>query len=569
MPKPEGRETVSLSGLRLDELLGELQERLTEVRRTSDRLESLLDAVVAVGAGLELDSTLLRIVQVAVELVDAEYGALGVLGDQEGLSEFVYEGIHPDVRAHMGHLPEGRGLLGLLIEHPVPIRLADLSKHPASVGFPPNHPPMHSFLGTPVQVRGEAFGNLYLTEKRGGAEFTSDDETVIKALASAAGVAIENARLFERSRMRERWLAATSEINAALLAGASQEDSLTLIAERVVELADADVVLILLADDASHSVLRISAVSGDDTETVLGAEMSGMSTVVSEVFATGEPAMVPDVSQQLGDGIGSISSKLGPAVAVPLRNASGISGILLAGRLKSGAQFAADQAPLLASFAGQAAVALEFADKQRNQRLLDVLADRDRIGQDLHDHVIQRLYATGMSLQGTVRRITDEDVRSRVHRAVEQLDQTVREIRTSIFDLHTESRVEAAGSLRRRLLDIVAETSAESAVSPTVRISGAVDTLVPPSLSEHAEAALREALSNAVRHSGATEITVVIDAGDELSIQVTDNGTGIPEGVKRSGLDNISRRAARVHGAVELTTPEGGGTHLVWRVPLS
>jgi signal transduction histidine kinase len=569
MPKSQARQAASLSGLRLDELLGELQERLTEVRRTSDRLQSLLDAVLAVGAGLELDSTLQRIVQVAVDLVDAQYGALGVLGEREGLSAFVYAGIDPQVRAGMGHLPEGRGLLGQVIDHPVPIRLADLSQHPASVGFPPNHPPMHSFLGAPVRVRDEVFGNLYLTEKKGGAEFTSDDETVLKALAAAAGVAIENARLFERSRMRERWLAATSEINTALLAGASQEESLTLIAERVVELTDADVVLILLVDDSDHAVLRISAAGGQDCASVLGVEVPSLNALVSEVFATGEPATVLDLSNELGDSPGSISSRLAQSVAVPLRNATGVSGILLAGRDKDGAQFAPEQVPLLASFAGQAAVALEFADKQRSLRLLDVLADRDRIGQDLHDHVIQRLYATGMSLQGTVRRIDDEDVRSRVHRAVEQLDQTVREIRTSIFDLHTAGREHASTSLRRRLLDIVAETSSDSPVSPSVRISGAVDTLVPPNLAEHAEATLREALSNAVRHAQASTITVVIDAGDELMIEITDDGGGIVDGVPRSGLDNIARRAARAHGSCTLSTPQGGGTVVLWRVPLS
>ncbi|HVK21857.1 MAG TPA: GAF domain-containing protein [Actinokineospora sp.] len=569
MPKSERRETASLSGLRLDELLAELQDRLTEVMRTSDRLQSLLDAVIAVGAGLELDSTLQRIVQVAVELVDAEYGALGVLGERAGLSEFVYEGIHPDVRATMGHLPEGRGLLGLLIEHPVPIRLADLSKHPASVGFPPNHPPMHSFLGAPIRVRAEVFGNLYMTEKRGGGEFTPDDETVLEALAAAAGVAVENARLFERSRTRERWVSASSEINSALLAGASQEDSLALVADRVRELAGADLVVILLADAKPAAALRVSAGSGRAADGLLGSSLPGLTSIIGDVVATGSPTTMADLSRAALDGPDEVTGRIGPAVVVPLGHAGETSGALLVCRDKGSSPFAADLVPLLASFAGQAAVALEFADKQRNLRLLDVLADRDRIAQDLHDHVIQRLYATGMSLQGTVRRITDEDVRSRVHRAVEQLDQTVREIRTSIFDLHTEDRARAASSLRRRLLDIVAETAAESAVSPSVRISGAVDTLVRPALAEHAEAVLREALSNAVRHASAREIIVVIEAGDELLIEVTDDGVGIAAGTPRRGLDNLADRAGRLSGALDLSTPDDGGTRLRWRVPLS
>ncbi|WP_425393550.1 GAF domain-containing protein [Actinokineospora enzanensis] len=219
--------TDLISGLRLDELLRELHERLGELLHARDSLQGLLDAVMAVGAGLELDSTLQRIVRAAVGLVDARYGALGVLGDG-GLSRFVHEGIDAETRSHMGRLPEGRGLLGLLIEHPEPIRLLDLTRHPASVGFPRNHSPMGSFLGVPVRVRGEVFGNLYLTEKRGG-PFTADDEAVVQALAAAAGVAIENARLFERSLDRERWLTAAGEVNTQLLAGASQGETLDLI----------------------------------------------------------------------------------------------------------------------------------------------------------------------------------------------------------------------------------------------------------------------------------------------------------------------------------------------------
>ncbi|HET9257500.1 MAG TPA: GAF domain-containing protein, partial [Pseudonocardiaceae bacterium] len=232
--------TTGLGGLRLDELLKEVHDRLAEIAKTRDRLEGLVDAVMAVGAGLELDSTLRRIVQAAVDLVDARYGALGVLGPDERLSEFVYVGIDSEQRARMGHLPQGRGLLGVLIEHPEVIRLPDLGQHPASVGFPPNHPPMSSFLGVPVRVRNEVFGNLYMTEKQNAAEFTSDDEVVLHALAAAAGVAIENARLFEQARMRQRWLEASSEIRAELLGGASTEAALSLIAQRAQELSVAD-----------------------------------------------------------------------------------------------------------------------------------------------------------------------------------------------------------------------------------------------------------------------------------------------------------------------------------------
>ncbi|WP_091448734.1 sensor histidine kinase [Actinokineospora iranica] len=528
---------------------------------TRDSLQGLLDAVMAVGAGLELDSTLRRIVAAAVNLVDARYGALGVLGETGGLARFVNVGIDEERRAVMGHLPEGRGLLGLLIEHPEPIRLADLTKHPASVGFPPNHPPMGSFLGVPVVIRDEVFGNLYLTEKRGGAEFTEDDEAVVRALASAASVAVENARLFERSRERERWLSAAAEVNERLLGGASQRESLDLIARRVLELTAADCVLILLAEGSTGELLRVGAATGELGERLTDVEVSALGPLIGEATAAQKPLLVGDLgSEAVG---GRVADLLGPCVVVPL---AGTGGVLVVAREKGAPPFPADRAPLLGSFAGQAAVALELAEKQRAQRLLDVLADRDRIAQDLHDHVIQRLYATGMSLQGTLRRIDDPEVRSRVHRSVEQLDQTVREIRTSIFDLQA---VDDSTSLRRRMLDAVAEIGADHPVSPSVSMSGAVDTLVPAEIGEHALAVVREAVSNAVRHSGARVITVSVSAGDELVVEVADDGVGVGEPARRSGLDNLARRAAQCQGSSEIGPgPDGVGTRVRWRVPL-
>ncbi|SDW73757.1 Histidine kinase-, DNA gyrase B-, and HSP90-like ATPase [Amycolatopsis xylanica] len=556
--------TGVLAALRLDELLHEVQDRLSEIVKTRDRLQGLLDAVLAVATGLELDSTLQRIVQAAVELVDARYGALGVLADTEGLSEFVYVGIDDETRSHMGHLPEGRGLLGLLIETPEPVRVPDLSRHPASVGFPPNHPPMGSFLGVPVRVRDKIFGNLYMTEKRGASEFTADDEVVLQSLAAAAGVAIDNARLFERSRTRERWLEAVAEINGKLLGGTSVTESLNLIADRVRELVESDGVLILLAEDEGEPRMAVSVAAGERAALLVGSAMTGRHPQIDEVLATGHSRLIADLDAVFS---ADPAVSFGPAAAVPLNSRDSVGGILIAVRDKGSEQFKPDQVPMLSSFADQAAVALEFAEKQRNQRLLDVLADRDRIAQDLHDHVIQRLFSTGMSLQSILRRVHDEHARGRVALAVEQLDRTVREIRTSIFDLHTSGTDETT-SLRRRLLDAVSDLTTDSVIAPSVRISGAVDTLVPVDLHEHAEAVTREALSNALRHSGANEITIDVAAGEEFVIEVADNGTGIPEGGRRSGLDNLQRRAEQCGGTVAFENQASGGTRVVWRVPL-
>jgi signal transduction histidine kinase len=551
----------------LDELLKEVQDRLAEIVKTRDRLQGLLDAVIAVGAGLELDSTLQRIVQAAVELVDARYGALGVLGRHEGLSEFVYVGISAEERARMGHLPEGRGLLGLLIKHPQVIRLPDLGQHPASVGFPSNHPPMHSFLGAPVRVRNEVFGNLYLTEKQSAAEFTADDEVVLQALAAAAGVAVENARLFEQARMRQRWLEASSEVRAELLAGASAEDALRLVAQRALELVAAGIVLILLADSDQPDELAVRSGAGERTRSLIGSAIATTTSAIEEVFESGATMLIPDFAAAVGGGLGEPADTLGPAVAVPLRSAAGISGVLMAIRDKGATPFEPEQVPVLASFADQAALALEVAETQRAQRLLELLADRDRIARDLHDHVIQRLYASGMSLQSTLRLVTGLDARGRIQQVVEQLDDTIKDIRTAIFDLHTAGEDKSA-SLRRRLLDAVAEVSADARPTPSVHLSGAIDTLVPAALAEHAKAVVREGVSNAIRHAHANAITVTAEAGDELIIQVIDDGVGISEGVARSGLVNLEQRAAACNGNFTIVT-QPSGTRLTWRAPLT
>jgi signal transduction histidine kinase len=560
---------ASLAGLRLDELLGEVQDRLVEIVRTRDRMQGLLDSVLAVGAGLELDGTLQRIIQTAVELVDARYGALGVLGERGGLSQFVYVGIDQETRARMGHLPEGKGLLGELIEHPHPIRLPDLTEHPASAGFPANHPPMRSFLGVPIRVRDEVFGNLYLTEKKGAAEFTADDEVVLQALAGAAGIAIENSRLFEESRMRERWQRASARVNALLLGGASGDEAMRLIVEQVLELSTSDCALILLTTGDAREELVVRAVAGEHGQWLSGAVIRTAEPAIVEVVTDGTPTLIPDLTHVMLDGLGIDADEYGPALAVPLGAVDRVSGVLLALRTKGAAQFAQEQVPLLASFADQTALALELADKQRTQRQLDLLADRDRIANDLHDHVIQRLFATGMSLQGGVRRITDPEARRRVVTAVEQLDQTVQEIRTSIFDLHT-SEDDSAVSLRRRLLDTVAELSGDTDVSPSIRIDGAVDTLVQDQeLREHAVAVLREAVSNALRHARANEIVVTVEATDRLIIDVVDDGIGIPPGTARSGLLGIERRAAKCGGTASVGPGPRGGTRFTWRAPLN
>lgn len=564
---PDGPAAVArLSEMRLRELLAEVQQRLAEIAGTRDRLDGLLEAFIAVSSGLEIEQTLRRIVQAAADLADAQYAALGVLGAGERLSQFVHVGVDEHTRSQMGDLPSGLGLLGLLIREPRPLRLTDLAQHPASVGFPPNHPPMRSFLGVPIRVRGEAFGNLYLTEKRGGGEFTEDDEIVVQALAAAAGVAVDNSRLYEEARRRQRWTEAAAEIRFALLSGSAPEDALRLVATRAVELTGSDGAVLLIQPPGAAEP-SVAFVLGESDDNLFGLAAVAVERGLAEAMQTGASCLVENMSTAFGGELGRSYPGAGPGLAVPLRAGSAVTGWLVAHRRPGEPAYLPGEVPTLSAFAEQASIALELADRQRAQRILDILADRDRIARDLHDHVIQRLFATGMSLQGTLNRVTDPRAGDRITAAVRQIDDAIKDLRTLIFDLHSPTE-ETSSSLRRRILDLVGELSAMGGPVPSVRLEGTIDSLVDPAAAADVEAFVREALSNALRHSGASAVSLAVVAARDLTVTVTDDGCGFGPGGRRSGLANVEHRATARGGSLEIDTAPGAGTTLRWTIPL-
>lgn len=279
-----------LPKLRLDDLLGELQVRIAAARGTQNRLHGLLEAVLSVGRELDLPHVLRSIVEAAVVLVDAEYGALGVIGDDRKLSQFLTVGIDDEQRAAIGALPSGHGILGELIRHPEPLRLPEISEHPTSYGFPANHPPMHSFLGVPIRVRDDVFGNLYLTEKRSGKGFDAEDEAVLSTLAVAAGVAIENARLYEETRLRERSQRASGKVTSMLLTGAPSDEVLELIAEQARKIVSADVGMIAEGSQGDEALRPVIAV-GLDAERRSGLVMSSADGFVGAALSSAGPVV--------------------------------------------------------------------------------------------------------------------------------------------------------------------------------------------------------------------------------------------------------------------------------------
>ena len=535
---------------------------------------------MSVAAGLELGATLRRIVQAAVELVDATYGALGVINADGRLGEFVHVGIDGATADRIGDLPTGNGILGLLLDHPVPIRLENLASHPASTGFPPGHPHMGSFLGVPVRVRGEVFGNLYLTEKRTGTGFTPEDERTVMALAAAAAVAIENSRLYERTRQREQWQQAVADIANSVLAGTDPEEVLALVANRARSLTGADVALVALPDDNDDLVVEI--VDGRDVGIGQGA------SDVLDIVSAWQGQLVPRESLAYAaftDGIGRIEasstevlalgpggSGYGPALVTPLSTADRALGVLMLVWGDERSHFPRDVLDLAGSFGSQAAVTLVLAQARREHERLAVYEDRDRIARDLHDLVIQRLFATGMMLQGTTR-IDDvpEAAAERVSRAVDELDETIKEIRQTIFALH-EPVEGPTSSARGRVLRETSQSAALLGFEPAVRFAGPVDSMLTVEAADQLVAALREALTNAAKHANAkrVEVIVQIDSGNVVLV-VTDDGVGIDDdgAGRRSGVANISARAQDLGGScrIERVSAEGG-TRLTWRVPL-
>ncbi|MDX2543180.1 GAF domain-containing protein [Streptomyces sp. WI04-05B] len=558
--------------LRLDELLGELQVRIDAVRGTRDRLHSLLEAVLSVGRELDLPQVLRSIVEAAVVLVDAEYGALGVIGGDQKLSEFLTVGIDEEGRSEIGALPSGHGLLGELIRHPSPLRLPELSEHPASYGFPAHHPPMHSFLGVPIRVRDEVFGNLYLTEKRSAREFDVEDESVLSTLAVAAGVAIENARLYEETMLRERWQRASGKVTSMLLTGAPSADVLELIVDEARKIVSADMGLI-----AEHvpgeETLRPALAVGLGREERSGLVLSTRDGFVGAALGAAQPVVSAGIEHDARTGEDEAQwAGLGPVVAVPLGAGGKTRGVLLLGRVPAGTPFGdVDTGPLL-GFADQAALALELAERRRDAEQVTLLQDRDRIARDLHDLAIQRLFAAGMTLQSTQRFMEHPEGMKRLTRTVDDLDDTIKIIRSTIFGLRTHSGVgRESDGLRGRMAEAVSASATSLGFPPALRIEGLVETDVPGDIADHAVAVLGEALSNAARHSGAQAVDVRLQcARGELTLTVTDDGCGVPDDVGRSGLKNIKERAVTLGGTLTLgERPEGGGTRLVWRVPVS
>ncbi|MET0952891.1 MAG: GAF domain-containing protein [Aeromicrobium sp.] len=544
-------------------LLDQLVERAEQMRDSQSRLRELIRVNNELTRNLDLPTVLRRIVEIGVELIRARYGAMGVVGEERRLEQFIHVGMEPEVADRIDHLPEGKGLLGVLIDDPRPVRLRQIGAHPRSSGFPEHHPPMQSFIGVPIRVRDEIFGNLYLTDSLVG-EFSPDDEELAQALAATAGIVIENARLFEDSEYRARWSTALVDVSRRLMTVDDSDEVDTLIG-RVLELAAADLVSVAMIDP-HHEEVTVNHAVGTGAEELLGMSFPMSETLAGGAIRAGEPIRVSSLDEY-GPQTFDKQSLLGNAMLVPFGAGEKTSGVLMIARALDKPAFAPRDLDMGVSFAGHLTVLLDRFEARTARRRVALLEDRSRIARDLHDHVIQRLFATGLNLQA-VASAADPALAERITDQIREIDSAIAQIRQSIFGIKRDGDSTHV-SLRARILEIVDHAAEHMRDKPRVTFLGPVDLMADAGLIDDISAVVTEALTNAVRHAHARSIEITVSAvSGQIRVEVTDDGSGPGNTPRLSGLANLRDRAEARHGQFEIGQSGSGGTRVEWTVPV-
>lgn len=517
----------------------------------SPDVADLLDAVLLISSDLDLRGALDRLIRASCDLTGARYGFLGLLDENGVIADFVIHGLTDEQIARIPSLPTGKGILGVLIEEPRVLRLADIASHERSVGFPANHPPMKSFLGVPVRVEGRVYGNLYLTEKAGGEQFTEGDEVMLEVLAQIAGLVIANARTHAGTETRHRWLEASIAMSDALEETNSLDLALSVVVQRLLDVSEALAVGAVRFDDAAGLEL-VAAVrkDGEPADDSVLEERWAMS--IATAHREGRAVLA-----ERGDGI--------TRLVVPMSSRLLEGHFLIIGLDQGALGVEVPDLDLFSAFADQASLALDRTQALAERQELMLVADRDRIARDLHDTVIQRIFATALQLQGLRRTAVLDEVKERLDESVDELNTTIRDIRSTIFGLRRTVGTSLTGEIR----ELAQEYVPVLGFTPFVRMRGPIDNVVAPHAGEQVIATLRELLSNVARHAEADACVVEVEAFPErLRVRVSDNGRGLGPESSESGLRNVRRRAFDLGGKVRIGPEEPHGTLIEWEVPL-
>jgi signal transduction histidine kinase len=527
----------------------------------------LFDALIALGAGVGLAAALRRITEVARDVTGARYAVFVATEAARGSVPAVLRaGVseHPPPPELADVLRDPAALLGVGDL----VRLADLREHPRRSDLPVNLPAGIGLLATPIVAEGDLYGGLVLFSAP-SAGFTEQHEDALVTVSAAAGVVIATAALRADVERRQRWLSASADVVATLLGSEVPESVLELVAQRAREVADADLAAIL-APASAGGPLVVQVGVGPGASELVGQSVPGFGTHIADVLRTGLPRLLAEQVRQPGrvPQPAELPVLAGPSMLVPFSAAERPLGVLAVGRHPGGPAFGAADLGMASMFAGHAALAVEFTRAQHDREWLAVLEDRDRIARDLHDVVIQRLFVAGLGLQAIGRSAGDPELAARLDGTVDELDQTVTDIRRSIFSLR--SPLSGRDGVRARLLAVCTAAAGPLGFEPRVRLDGPLDTVVPDPVGDHLAAVLREALGNAARHAGATAVDVQIRTdGGSVQIEVSDDGAGGAAAGAGGGLADLGRRAAELGGTLQVGPGPVGGTVLTWAVPLA
>jgi signal transduction histidine kinase len=535
--------------------------------RTSARLESLIAANRAIVAELSLDTLLHLIAETAREVLGAEYAALGLVRPDGEIEQVIYSGVDESTLAALHEMAQGGGPLSHLLTRSAsgPARLRPLTDDAPLTLIPSTQPLVKSLLAVAVRTSNSFYGNLYLGNRVGAAAFTAEDQDLVVALAATAGIAIENARLYEESHRRQEWLHASAEVSQRLLSGGDTATvALQSIADFVQQLAPADLVSVVLPLAGQADMLEVAVAAGQGATELRGMKYQIHDSVAWQAMQSGHGLVMSDADRR--EGVYLHVRAVVPArqvMALPLQGEAVAHGAIVVVRTNAVA-FTASDLEMAEDFANQATLALELAQARQDRHRLAVLEDRARIARDLHDHVVQKLFAVGLTLQGTGKLLPDPVLRERLAGTVRDLDDTIRSIRTAIFQLQ-EPRAPRT-SARSRVRSVLADLTPALGFGPIAQFEGPLDTMLDETLAAEVEEVLRESLADIAAHAGASTVTVNLTTdGRSLRTTVTDDGRGAHG--TRTGLAELRRRAERRGGHLDLERSTEGGV-LRWTVPI-
>ena len=531
--------------------------------RDHDRLRAILNDELAVSSGMPLSESLRHVAETACQIIGCRYAAAIIRGDDGDLTHFVPVGVDAADAESIGRLPGYGGLIGEVIFDGKVLRVPDIALERGSIGLPSRHPEVRELIGVPIRAGGEVTGGLFLASPVTDTVFSADDEHAARVIATTAGFLVDRSRAAEEAERKHRWLSRSTELTREIVAGI-HADPMQVLVERAIDVADADLAAVLLTTADGESLVVTSA-AGERAHLLGHRVLRRQGTFTDKMIGDGEPLIVDDMRDTHGNG--DIVELLGiqSGLMVPMSHSSSSVGTLALFRYPGRKPFAENELDMASTFAAQMVLALELAEARADRERAALFAERGRIARDLHDHVIQQLFAVGMALQTTVGQV-DASVSPRLHAAIDDLDSTILQIRSTIYRLNGPL-LSGGATLRTRAEDLLDELGPALGIPIDFDVRGPVDFGVADNVADDVIAVLREAVTNVARHARATRVDVALEVDSHATrVTIVDDGQGMSDTTRRSGLANLRARAEQ-HGGTMSVNSDGDGTRIQWCVP--